>query len=230
MNLSLPALPNELEYNYKGHRLHHSVFNLEWLDKPKVILDVGTWDFGDSIRFKERFPDCEVFGFELLPENYAKFAGLAESVGVHTDNLAISNDCGYSPYYEAKHQHGDNAQSSLLAPSDLYLDKYGSIVTHTKSEKSILCTTIELLCLCSDIKEIDLLHIGVEGAEYQVIEGIGSIRPKLIFAEFLLDGGWINQKSFKETCELLNSLGYEEVKSMGHDKLFLHSSKGKENE
>lgn len=28
MNLSLPALPNEWEYNYNGHRLHQSVFNM----------------------------------------------------------------------------------------------------------------------------------------------------------------------------------------------------------
>lgn len=224
MKLHLPALPNEREYQFKGQRLHQSVFNLDWLDEPKTILDIGAWDFGDSIRFKERFPDCKVFGFELLPENYDKFSLLAQSVGVITGNYGINNKSGWLEYYEAKHQYGDNAQSSLLAPSDLYLDKYGSMVTHTKSENTIECLTIADVCWYESIEEIDLLHIDVEGAEYQVIEGIGNIRPKLIFAEFLIDGGWVGQKSFKETCELLASLGYTEVKSMGHDKLFLHNN------
>lgn len=224
MNINLPALSNEWEYNYKGHRLHHSVFNLDWLSDPQVIFDIGAWDFGDSIRFKERFPDCEVYGFELLPDNYEKFSPLAKDVGIKTSKIAISDDVGFFEYYEAKHQHGDNAQSSLLAPSDLYLDKYGSMVTHTKSIKKTYCMTLNFICQLYDIKGIDLLHIDVEGAEYKVINGLGELRPKLIFAEFLLDGGWIGQKSFKETCELLHSLGYTEVKSMGHDKLFLHSN------
>lgn len=221
--MNLEAKPHNAEsaYELDGQLLHQSVFNLEWLDNPKVVLDVGAWDFGDSIRIKQRFPDCRVVAFELDYDNHDKFSPFALSKGIEAKNIGVSSKNEFIRYFKARHTHGDNAQSSLLKPNDKYKDLYGNIVSHELSEQGTLCLTLDFICEGLEIDSVDLLHIDTEGAEYEVIKGIGNIKPKMIFAEFLIDGGWNGQKSFKETLDLLDSLGYNVVKEMGHDKLFV---------
>lgn len=222
MNLSLSALPYESIYYHNGKELHHSIFNLDWLlgETPEVILDVGAWDFGDSVRFKVKYPSARVFAFELLKSNYEKHSEFAKSCGVQCFNEAVADKVGEIEFYEGTHVHGDNAQSSILEPAHGYTSMYGNIVQHKKSETTIKSTTIDFFCKSYGIDKIDVLHLDVEGAEYQVLSGIGEVKPRLIFAEFLIDGGWTGQKSFKETLDMLDGFGYNVVKNLGSDKLF----------
>lgn len=220
LNLSVSPLPNEWEYSFQNERLHHSIFNLDWIEDPEIIFDVGAWDFGDSIRFKNRFPDAEVYSFELMQENYNRFSPLAESIGIKTYNLGVSDEDGEARYYRSYHSHGDNAQSSLLEPSPLYKEKYGDMVRHEEAEDIAKCMTISSFCLQNKISNIDVLHIDVEGAEGKVLDGLGDLRPTLIFAEFLIDGGWKGQQSFEEILDNLYDIGYMIEKDMGSDKLF----------
>jgi FkbM family methyltransferase len=220
LNLSVSPLPNEWEYSFQNERLHHSIFNLDWIEDPEIIFDVGAWDFGDSVRFKNRFPNAEVYSFELMQENYNRFSPLAESIGINTYNLGVSDNNEMSKFYKAAHSHGDNAQSSLLEPSDLYKERYGSIVSHQESENLVQCTTLSSFCINNSISHIDVLHIDVEGAEGKVLRGLGDLRPTLIFAEFLIDGGWKGQQSFKDILDHLYYIGYIIEKDMGSDKLF----------
>jgi FkbM family methyltransferase len=211
----------EGETTIDGHIIHYSSFNLLWLNRPRVILDVGAYDFGDSIRMKKRFPDCEVHAFELLPKNYDKFAPFANSCGVITYRVGISDVIGISEYYEATCATGVDAQSTLLEPAQAYRNNYSHIVSHEKSQSTTDTTTIEEICKQAGITEIDLLHIDVEGAELQVIKGLGPLRPTLIFAEFLLCGeGWIGQAPFEETMKYMDSIGYDCVGTFPHDRLF----------
>ncbi len=213
----------EGEYILGGKQLHHSVFNIHWLENPKVILDVGAFDFGDSLRFKNGFPECEVYAFEMDKRNYNAHRLFAEYRGVHTYNVAVSNQNGFSDFYESHHTGGVNAQSSLLEPAQTYRDNYQHIVNHKKADYQTETITLESFCQRNSILDIDLVHCDVEGAEFEVIEGLGTIRPKMIFAEFLLDGGWVGQKKFEKTLELLRELGYNLVGSYSFDKLFMLS-------
>jgi FkbM family methyltransferase len=221
MEYNLNDFPTEGVIDIDGHQLHRSVFNTAWLQDPKVIVDVGAWDFGDSIRLKRAFPNAKVIACEMLPSNYYRFAPFAIQNGVDVINCAVTNKNGPVEFYEGKHIHGDNAQSSLLEPADSYKYLYGGIVTHTKSSSTAVGFTLDSVAEISGVESIDFLHIDVEGAEYQVFEGMQNIKPKMIFAEFLIDGGWKGQKSFNETYELLFSMGYTLAASLGHDRLFV---------
>jgi FkbM family methyltransferase len=224
VNLDLEPLPNESEYETGGHRLHHSTFNPEWLVNPKVILDVGAWDFGDSIRLKQKFPECQVHAFELLQSNFDKFSPFARECGVITNGFAVSDTDGIVEFYEGRHSDGHNAQSSLLKPSNIYKSHYSHIVQHEDKPKSIKATRLDTYCSNFGIYTVDLLHVDVEGAEHKIFSSLGELRPKLIFAEFLFDGGWEGQVPFLETFELLKSMGYKLVKNHGADKLYAHSA------
>ena len=98
---------------------------------------------------------------------------------------------------------------------------YGGIVSHTKSASTAVGFTLDSIAEISEVESIDLLHIDVEGAEYQVFEGMQRVKPKMVFAEFLIDGGWKGHKSFDETYELLFSMGYKMVAKLGQDRLFV---------
>lgn len=210
----------EGSYKLDGHRLWHSSFDVETLDNPKVILDVGAYDFGDSIRFKRKFPDCQIFGVEMSKDNYDKFSPFAEEQGIHTFHLAICHEDGEIGYYQATNVDGVNAQSSILKPGEIYASRYGSIVKHSEDKLLVKSKTLDTIARENGITEVDLLHVDVEGAEYQVFLGMKQLRPKLVFAEFLFDGGWEGQTSFEETTKLLESYGYEEYRRMPHDRIF----------
>ena len=221
MDYNINECAHECVIEIEGHQLHRSIFNTAWLKDPQVIIDVGAWDFGDSIRLKKAFPKAKVIACETLPDNYYKFAPFAIQNNVDAINCAVTNKNGPVAFYEGKHVHGDNAQSSLLEPSDAYKAIYGNIVSHTKSSSTAVGLTLDSIADISGVKSIDLLHVDVEGAEYQVFEGMEKIKPKMIFAEFLIDGGWNGQKSFDETYSLLFSMGYKLAASLGHDRLFI---------
>lgn len=211
----------EGSYKLEGNRLWHSSFDVEMLDNPKVILDVGAYDFGDSIRFKRKFPNCQVFGVEMSKDNYDKFSPFAENQGIHTFHLAICHEDGEIGYYQSTNVDGVNAQSSILKPGQVYKNTYNHIVKHEEKQTIVKARTLDLFTEETNIKSIDLLHVDVEGAEYHVFLGMEKIRPKMIFAEFLFDGGWIGQASFEDTVSILEKYGYKLWKRYPHDRIFI---------
>lgn len=215
----------EAEYNVDGKTLHHSGFNIEWFDElgisPKLILDVGAYDFGDAIRFKEAFPGANVYAFELDKNNYAKFSEFAQTKGVLTENIAVSDSNNEtSGYFEAKHDGGVNAQSTLLKPTDKYTFSY-PYVKHTFVESPI--SQVRLDTYFEDYCKIDLLHIDVEGAEYMVLCGLGEKRPTLIWLEYLIDGGWEGCR-FQDVDLWFQNNGYELLLHDGLDKLWKYKT------
>lgn len=207
-------------YQLDGVTLYHSSFDETLLDNPKVILDVGAYDFGDGIRFKRRFPDCQVLGVEMSKDNYGKFHEFANKQGIKTFNLAICDKNEKVGYFQSTCTLGINAQSTILEPGQVYKNAYNHIVKHDTEKIWIDGKTLDTLAEENNITEVDFLHLDVEGAEYHVFLGMKKIRPKLIFAEFLFDGGWVGQASWDETFKLLDSYGYELLMDLPHDKIF----------
>lgn len=197
-----------------GVTLHHSGFNEDWLRdiNPEIIVDVGAYDFGDSIRLKQRYHAARVFAFELNKDNFDKFSPFAIKKNVDCYNVAISDKDGLTDCFLSKHFEGVNAQSSIYEPTDVYKNNY-PYVSHSKSS----CHAMRLDSF--EFKKIDFLHIDVEGAENAVLKGLGNIRPTLIYLEYLLGDGWHGQ-SFDEVNTWFSSNGYTCVKDLTYDKLF----------
>jgi hypothetical protein len=83
---------------FEERRLYHSRFNMAWVDElrlaPKVILDIGAYDGGDSIRFKSRFPEARIIAFEADPERHAVVTGNVEPLGMTCVNAAVCDQDG----------------------------------------------------------------------------------------------------------------------------------------
>ena len=76
----------------------------------------------------------------------------------------------------------------------------------------------------NSIKNIDFMHIDVEGAEHRVIQGFGNIRPKLIWAETYLGKDYCGENAY-DISELQNmflKMGYVVVEKTTADTLYLY--------
>ena len=68
-----------------------------------------------------------------------------------------------------------------------------------------------------------MAHIDVEGAEYQVLMGMGSMRPKMIFVEASSNGTelWIGAKSSRDVHRLISKYGYALAGDFTSDRLYV---------
>lgn len=220
-------------YVLDGVEFGRSMFNLEWVtavtDNPKVILDVGCYDCGDSIRFKRRFPNCEVYSFEASPQRHEKLKKTAEKYGLNLITKAVCDSVGTATFYNSLVDNERiDAQGSFFKHTQTYKNKNPRII---QDENGVVVetTTIKSFATEKNISQIDLLYVDVEGAELQVVKGMGDLRPKLVFVETLdfanasKEAMWQGAATNSQELEdyLLN-IGYELLKVLDADRLYVY--------
>lgn len=217
-----------VEYGYGG-------FNTNWLKtfvpNPKIIFDVGCYDCGDSIRFKQEFPNSEIYSFEASPKRYEKTKPNAEKYKINLYNIAVSDENSTKEFYDSLVDGSRvDAQGSFFKHSQFYKNRNPRIIQNI--DPIIVSTiTINTFCENNNIKEIDLLHVDVEGAEILVIKGLKNILPKIIFVETLdlidnnVNPSWIGDSTNSiEMEKYLIDKGYILAKVLSADRLYVHSS------
>lgn len=225
-----------------GYSFGRSYFNMEWVtavtDTPKVIFDIGCYDMGDSIRFKQRFPGATVYSFEASHYRHEKLRETAAKYGLNLIPFAVAETVGTATFFDAE-VFDDNAgtsnpridaQGSFFQHTDIYKQRNPRI-KQKSSTTEVQTITVESFCAEKNITEIDVLYVDVEGAELQVVKGMGNIRPKMVFVETLDfsnpngDAMWHGAATKSTELEAyLFSLGYQLVKVLEADRLYVHSS------
>jgi FkbM family methyltransferase len=218
-------LPTTLE----ERRLYQSRFNMAWIDElrlsPKVVLDVGAYDGGDSIRFKYRFPDARVIAFEADPERYAVVAGNVEPFGIACVNAAVCDRDGPVPWYKAYDGHAEGrtgAQGSMYRHSPQYERRY-DFVRQSPTPTAVDGLRIDTFCRKSAIDDIDVLHIDAEGAEYEVIAGLGALLPKMIYVEAVPFDAWVGARQSRELHVRVSCMGYLLAAELINDRLYVRA-------
>jgi hypothetical protein len=97
-------------------------------------------------------------------------------------------------------------------------------MTLSRSYQRLLCARLDSFCIEQGIDKIDLLHIDVEGAEYEVLIGMANMRPALIYLETISRGQWTGAKSSGEVHRLLSRIGYCLAGDFRTDRLYAHHS------
>ena len=212
-----------------------SAFKFDWVDQhlkrdPKVIIDAGCYDATDSIAFKERWPDAYVYAFEACPDNYARIerAGLAEAAQVYVHHLAV---CDHEKGVQFNsntdtNQNGHYGQTGSILPfSEKLITTWPSITV--KPPRLVPSVRLDLFSDRQGIQHIDLLHMDVQGAEYFVCLGLGSMRPSMIFLE--IDetaevGRYIGAIPESQIRGWFDSNGYKRVWESKADALYVHGA------
>ena len=214
-----------------GISLYRSAFNIGWFAEfgiePRAILDIGSYDGGDGVRFKQTFPSSRVISFEADPDCF-KIVEQSAQFGVEPVQCAVSDVDSQSRWFQAKdHLNGGGrygSQGSLYLQNDALNRKF-SFVEQSKNPIIVTTTRLDTFCRGHGIHVIDLAHIDVQGAEYDVIMGLGTLRPKLLYVEVEQgDGaGWIGAKGTERVHRLLLERGYTLAGDFVTDRLYAHA-------
>ena len=131
-------------------------FNLNWY--PKGVLHIGAWDAWEAKQYAHYCGDNSIF-LEANPNSYERFKSEIEQFGQKIYNLAAWNE--------------DDLELNLYCPphnqdSSSLMEQNGDVL---KTKTITIKTLFEREDL--NFSNYDLLNIDTEGAELQVLEGIG---------------------------------------------------------
>jgi FkbM family methyltransferase len=137
----------------------------EVIGQPKVILDVGSRDLGESINLSTHFPDARIIAFEPNPEQFQICYEKSKSYpNIEVYEIAASDIEGTVDFWIVGVNHGG---SSLLEPIDVpYSDgTWKKVTVKTQRLDDILK---EL-----NVDKVDAVWIDVQGVEYRALKGMG---------------------------------------------------------
>ena len=187
-----------------------------------VIIEIGAHYGEDTLRLLETFPNAEIHCFEPDSRNYAIFEKLVNNDHVKLYNFALSNKEGKAKFFrsfsdenieivpekydfisleEYINEKLNGSGSSSLKPgySDILYEQY---YVNTRR--------FDTWYTDNQIGEIDFVWIDVQGAERDVINGMGDIikQIKYIWMEFGEDQ-YQDAMNREETIELLDSKSFD---------------------
>jgi len=122
-------------------------------------------------------PNLTIYGFDADVEACAQANADLEARKVNWNEkhipLALSNTEGKATLYVTKYP----GCSSLYPPSEEYIKRFSgnSELIELKSTVDLSTTTLEKFCKAEGIKEIDFLHLDVQGGELNVLQGADGI-------------------------------------------------------
>lgn len=172
-----------------------------------LLIEVGANDgLWKSVSHELIFRGWSAILLEPYIESFQKLQSLYKTMGrVQCIKAAASNKAGKSYLYL------DNRRSSRQTCATLESQLCPG---HNHSGERVLVDTITVESLSH---RCDLLIIDAEGHDFEVLEGLGRLRPYLIVSEIF---SYLPQK-YKKKLELLCNLGYCKIGAYGYDELFV---------
>lgn len=206
-------------FDIDGHRAYAGDFPISLLDgkmpENPVILDVGSYDCGDSIRFRTKWPKATIHAIEADPDMFAG-SKWVETMGIRLHNYAVIGNDGVTSVTFNRRNDG---VGSLHHPSDeftrLHPDKkwVGTV--------SVPAITLWDFCGQNSIDHIDLLHMDIEGGEHEaMLTFLGrGIVARHAYLEQQSDH-WNDVIADDSLRTLMEESGYELIRRTGSDGFY----------
>jgi FkbM family methyltransferase len=199
-----------------------------------VIIEIGAHYGEDSLRLLETFSQLKLYCFEPDPRNIAAFKAHVNDNRIELFEVALSDTTGTATFYQSYQEYrerelppkydwidkdlylqealNNSGSSSLKKGYKFVLD--GSILVETKR--------FDEWSLENNIEQIDFAWIDVQGAEKEVLDGMGDhIRKiKLLWIEYG-ESQYEGALGRRETIEYLDARGFVVV-----EKFSSHSAAG----
>lgn len=182
---------------------------------PKVVFEFGSFDLKHGLYYKRLWPKAVVYCFEPNPELFAAGTNLANGAGINFYDYAISDKTGWADFHPSVFVKGTAGPSgSLLKHTDYHIENQLPCQVFPDVIK-VKTITIKEFCDRHSIEGIDFMHADIEGATFEVINGFGGIRPKLIRMEVEeMYKLYENSPTQEQVTNLLSKKGYR-VKFQG---------------
>ena len=156
--------------------------------EDSVIIDVGAYRGGYTIRFAKKAIKGKVIAIEPNSENY-KFLLL---------NIYYNNVKNATVYKTIAYSH----ISKIKFFENKDVPAMSSIVTNNSNGIEIEAITLDEITKANELKKIDLIKIDVEGSEYEVLKGSEYI---LKLAKYLIIEV---SKDLKQIFDFLEEIGF----------------------
>ena len=174
-------------------------YNLNWT--PKGVLHIGAWDAWEAKQYAHYCGTNSIF-LEANPNSYNQFKGEIEQYGQKIYNLAAWNE--------------DDLEMKLYCP--IASPDSSSLIQ--QNGKVVMTKTITIKTLFEreglEFSNFDLLNIDTEGAELQVLEGIGDELNN--FKYIIIEVSDLGSDFEKQVHNHITSKGFEFVKDSTHHR------------
>jgi len=204
-----------------------------------TIFDIGACEGEDSIRYSMLFPNATIIAFEPVPDNIKKIDQNIKKHGVKNIRIApfaLSNYAGTAafqassgqPFEHSNQWNYGNKSGSLLKPASMLFEKHSWLKFEQNIE--VECNTIENYCTQANIEQIDFIHLDVQGAELNVLQGAGKYlsRIKAIWLEVENVELYENQPLANDVEFYMTNAGFvkilDKVHKVSGDQLYVHKS------
>lgn len=141
---------------------------------PRVILDIGSRDLGQSLEFNSVFPNAMIYAFEPNPEQFEICLQLSKKYSnIGVDKLAVGEIDGPCKFFITP---GNIGASSTLEPLDV---PFGT--TNMYHEVSAMMIRLDTWMRLRNIEQIDVLWLDTQGIELMALRGMGEHLKKVKF-------------------------------------------------
>jgi len=174
-------------------------YNLNWY--PKGVLHIGAWDAWEAKQYANYCGNNSVF-IEANPQSFNRFKSEIEQFGQKIYNLAAWNE--------------DDLELNLYCPphnqdSSSLIEQKGDVL---KTKTITIQTLFERENL--SFSNYDLLNIDTEGAELQVLEGIGDNIKN--FTYIIIEVSDIGSEFDKNVNQYIIEKGFEFIRDSTHHR------------
>ena len=194
-------------------------FTAQGLDQDSIVYSLGV---GDDIAFDLSIIEgfgAEVHAFDPTPSSIEMLSTADLPTRFHFHPWAITAEDGALKFYPRVKK--DGSQSTVM---------FTMIAEDASSENAIEVPAYCLSSVASRLghSRIDLLKMDIEGAEYEVLEGLlaSSIKPGQLLVEFHHRFPAIGLEKTADMISLLRKVGYKifAVSDTGREVSFLHTA------
>ena len=176
-----------------------------------TIFDVGAHQGQTIQEYSKHFPNAYFYSFEPFPETYERLSKY-KSARVRTFPFGLSDKIERQTFFTNK----GSATNSLLPLSDTAQTTWdGHQDLHSTGKVICEFQTLDGFVAENAIRDIDLLKIDVQGAEYKVIDGgtgsLGSGIVNVVKCEVILSETYQGQHPLHAYLARFDALGFELV-------------------
>lgn len=192
--------------------IHKFIFEKIIKKNELIIFDIGAHDGRSITRFKNRFPDAEIYSFEPNKNLYDKISKLS-SEKIKIFNYALSNIDGEKKFYQYEYLSGKNNSFYPMVENSKYKIQRTKNKNETETIKNVKVKKLDTFIEENKISKIDLLKIDTQGAEIEIIEGaekiLNSKKINVIELEHILGIAHESRSSLYELEEMLHKNNYK---------------------
>jgi FkbM family methyltransferase len=175
--------------------------------RPATVLDVGTLDGTHSMRFSKLAPGARVLAFDANPHNVAALrqnTAFMES-GIELVSKAATNQDGALTFYVEETSEAETWRKGISSTRKRTEASLGSTPTEVEAVR-----LDSFVIARPDLRAPMAVWIDVEGASYEVLQGIEGVGGQILFLHVEVETRefWAGQHLKRDVEALMERLGF----------------------